>query len=372
MAKRLLVMAGGTGGHVFPGIAVAKLLQSHGWEIHWLGTHKRMEANLVPQHGFDISFIDVEGVRGNGFLRLLKAPFKLIKAVHQARQVIKSFKPDVVLGMGGFASGPGGIAAWLLRVPLVLHEQNAVAGMTNRVLAKIATTVMVAFDNALPGVKKQVVGNPIRADILAQVNHRKIGQSQPLNLLIVGGSLGAKVLNETLPQVLPLLEARHGISIRHQVGKGNTELVQQAYQYASNVEVSDFIDDMADAYQWANLVVCRAGALTVSEIAALGLPAVFVPLPYAVDDHQTKNAQVLADLGAATLLPQHRMTASVLAEMINQLNHPQILQEMINSARSLGENNAGQQVAIACAKLAGLTEAEIETTFALGQLEENE
>lgn len=362
MAKKLLVMAGGTGGHVFPGLAVAKLLQSNGWQIHWLGTPLRMEADLVPQHGFDISFIDVEGVRGNGLLRLIKAPFKLINSVLQARRVLKQFQPDVVLGMGGFASGPGGIAAWLSRIPLVLHEQNAVAGMTNRVLAKFASQIMVAFETALPGVKKQVVGNPVRDDILgltAQLSSKTIDTNRPLHLLVVGGSLGAKVLNETLPQMLPLLTNSRGIEIRHQAGNGNSAKIDSAYKTDPRLEVSDFIDDMAGAYQWADLVLCRAGALTVSEIAVLGLPAIFVPLPYAVDDHQTKNAQVLVDVGAAKILPQATMTPSLLASMIDNLNRPQQLQAMSDGARGLGSNDACQQVAAGCAVLAGASRLEI-------------
>ena len=364
MTKKLLVMAGGTGGHVFPGLAVAKLLQQQGWQIHWLGTPKRMEADLVPHHGFDISFINVEGVRGNGLLRLAKAPFKLINAVIQARRVIKQFKPDVVLGMGGFASGPGGIAAWLSKVPLILHEQNAVAGMTNKVLAKFASKVMVAFESALPGTIKQVVGNPIRADILEMVNSDDGIDlaSRDLHLLIVGGSLGAKVLNDTLPLTLPLLKNTRGVVVKHQVGKGNSEAVRIAYgDQHSKIQVSDFIEDMADAYQWADLVICRAGALTVSELAALGLPAIFVPLPYAVDDHQTKNAQVLVEIGAAYLVKQSQLTPAELARLIDDTNQDIKLENMAKSSRKLGINIACQQVAAGCAELAGVSDTELNT-----------
>jgi UDP-N-acetylglucosamine--N-acetylmuramyl-(pentapeptide) pyrophosphoryl-undecaprenol N-acetylglucosamine transferase len=360
-AKRILIMAGGTGGHVFPGLAVASLLQANEWQVHWLGTAQRMEADLVPQHGFDISFIDVQGVRGNGLIRLIKAPFKLIKALLQARRVIKQFEPDVILGMGGFASGPGGIAAWLMRIPLVLHEQNAVAGITNKILAKIATKVMVAFETALPGVAKQVVGNPVRADILKLAAEPKPkyesndSHERPLHLLVVGGSLGARVLNEILPQMLPLLANPRSIEIKHQVGKGNSSQVIAAYQGDDKAEVSDFIDDMAAAYRWADLVVCRAGALTVSEIAVLGLPAIFVPLPYAVDDHQTKNAQQLTEIGAAKILAQNKMTPAVLASLVDELNQRDKLDSMALSGRILGTNDACQQVAVACATLAGVS-----------------
>ncbi|NRA60118.1 MAG: UDP-N-acetylglucosamine--N-acetylmuramyl-(pentapeptide) pyrophosphoryl-undecaprenol N-acetylglucosamine transferase, partial [Psychrobium sp.] len=245
MAKRLLVMAGGTGGHVFPGLAVAKLLRDQGWTIHWLGCAARMEAALVPKHGIDITFIDVEGVRGNGIARLLKAPFKLCRSVWQARRAIKDFKPDVVLGMGGFASGPGGIAAKLCAVPLVLHEQNAIAGMTNRYLAKIADRVMVAFDSALTKHQPMVVGNPVRQDILALKKEPRSGGA--LNLLVVGGSLGAQVLNETLPQAMSFLKDSN-IQIKHQAGKNNGDKVRAAYASTAKqgqIEVSDFIDDMA-------------------------------------------------------------------------------------------------------------------------------
>jgi len=368
-AKRILIMAGGTGGHVFPGLAVAKLLQHNGWQVHWLGTSQRMEAQLVPQHGFEISFIDVQGVRGNGLLRLLKAPFKLAKAVLQARKVLKDFKPDVVLGMGGFASGPGGLAARTLGVPLVLHEQNAVAGVTNKILAKFASKVMVAFESALPEVTKQVVGNPVRADILAlaaqppvaiiEQKSVAINEQKPLHLLVVGGSLGAQVLNETLPAMLPLLTGDRKVAIKHQVGKGNSAKVVKAYPVDAPVEVSDFIDDMAQSYAWADLVICRAGALTVSEIAVLGLPAIFVPLPYAVDDHQTKNAQQLTELGAAKILVQSTMTPAVLAALVDELNQPTTLNKMAQAAQSLGANDACQQVAAACATLAGASASEL-------------
>jgi len=360
MTKKLLVMAGGTGGHVFPGLAVAKMLRDQGWEIHWLGCATRMEANLVPKHNIDISYIDVEGVRGNGLLRLLKAPFKILRSVWQAKKVIKNFKPDVVLGMGGFASGPGGIAARLCAIPLVLHEQNAVAGLTNRYLAKVATRVMVAFEGALSNHNPQVVGNPVRQDILDL--GRLTTKHQPsLNILVVGGSLGASVLNETLPKALSLLGDMN-ISIRHQAGKNNGTDVIKAYQSAcdtvdlsSSIEVSDFIDDMAGAYQKADLVICRAGALTVSEVAVLGLPAIFIPLPYAVDDHQTKNAQMLSDNNAAIVMAQKYLTPQTLADCIVELNASGKLEEMHHASQSLAMTDATEQVARVIANLANVS-----------------
>lgn len=359
MSKKLLVMAGGTGGHVFPGLAVANMLRDQGWELHWLGCATRMEADLVPKHNIDISYIDVEGVRGNGIVRLLKAPFKLMRSVWQARKVIKSFKPDVVLGMGGFASGPGGIAARLCGIPLILHEQNAVAGLTNRYLAKVATKVMVAFDGALSSHQPMVVGNPVRDDIV-KLGRQAVKEDSTLNILIVGGSLGAKVLNDTLPLTLPLLD-NVLVNIVHQAGKNNATALQNAYltnnsqllkQHSSIVKVSDFIDDMAGAYEQADLVICRAGALTVSEIAVLGLPAIFIPLPYAVDDHQTKNAQALSDNKAAIIIPQSILTPQLLAKSIVELSDKNNLKSMHLASSELARVDATEKVAQEIANLA--------------------
>jgi UDP-N-acetylglucosamine--N-acetylmuramyl-(pentapeptide) pyrophosphoryl-undecaprenol N-acetylglucosamine transferase len=359
MGKRLLVMAGGTGGHVFPGLAVANMLRDQGWEIHWLGCATRMEADLVPKHNIDISYIDVEGVRGNGILRLIKAPFKLIRSVWQARAVINTFKPDVVLGMGGFASGPGGIAARLQRLPLVLHEQNAVAGLTNRYLAKVASQVMVAFDGALMAHAPKVVGNPVRQDII-DLGRLAVKRQQSLNILIVGGSLGAQVLNETLPKTLMLLKNLN-ISIKHQAGKNNSANVMAAYESLSDaehenqtVDVSDFIDDMAGAYQQADLVICRAGALTVSEVAALGLPAIFIPLPNAVDDHQTKNAKMLSDKNAAIIMAQSVMTPQTLADSVREISAAGELEKMHQASESLAKTDATEQVARVIANFANV------------------
>ena len=354
--KTLLVMAGGTGGHVFPGIAVAQTLEQQGWQIRWLGTADRMEAQLVPQHGYGIDFIDIAGVRGNGLKRLALAPFRIIKSILQARQVLKQHQPDVVLGMGGFASGPGGIAAWLEGIPLVLHEQNAAAGMTNRILAKFAQRVLVAFANTTHLPKAQVVGNPVRKEVIALAQQALIEPHAPLKILIVDGSLGAKVLNDTLPQVLSHLPDK-SVQIRHQTGKGNSDLVAQAYQASSPVacaslQVSDFIDDMAQAYRWADLVICRAGALTVSELAVAGVAAIFVPLPHAVDDHQTKNALSLVQANAAILMPQHALSAVSLAdEILKFIQQPAQLLAMATQARAQGIADATANVAAICNEL---------------------
>ncbi|MCF2948599.1 undecaprenyldiphospho-muramoylpentapeptide beta-N-acetylglucosaminyltransferase [Paraglaciecola aquimarina] len=358
MTKRILVMAGGTGGHVFPGLAVAKDLAAKGWQVHWLGTKGRMEAQLVPQAGYEISFIDVVGVRNNGLLKLLAAPFKVIKSIYQAHKVIKQYKPNLVIGLGGFASGPGGIAAWLNRVPLVLHEQNAVPGLTNKWLANFAEHIFTGFDNTF--VKQQSandvnkytwVGNPVRAEFAQLPSKQQV--NIPLNLLVVGGSLGAQVLNETLPLALKGLQ---GFNVRHQTGAGHLQKVQQAYQPLMdnhvNCEICEFIDDIPAAYDWADLVICRAGALTVAEVAASGVAAIFVPLPHAVDDHQTKNAQVLVEVQGAYLLPQKELSVESLNHLLADcIQSPKLLIEMGNKAKTVARLDAAQQVADYCIEI---------------------
>ena len=357
MTKRLLVMAGGTGGHVFPGLAVASELTSQNWQIHWMGTAGRMEAKIVPQAGYPISFIDVVGVRKNGLGTLLLAPFKIIKAIIQAHKVIREFKPNVVIGMGGFASGPGGVAAWLNGLPLVLHEQNAVPGLTNKLLSYIAKKVLTGFDKTFPeqslsqNDKYSWVGNPVRREFTELVVKNSI--DLPLKLLVIGGSLGAQVLNEIVPLALASLREIH---VRHQTGTGHLGAVQDAYKQ-QNIEpdcyqITEFIDDIPAAYAWSDLVVCRAGALTVAEVAAAGVAAIFVPLPYAVDDHQTKNAQALVDIQAAHLLPQSELTAETLRELLDDyVSSPEKLIEMGKSAKSIALLDATKEVAHCCIEL---------------------
>lgn len=327
-------MAGGTGGHIFPGLAVAHELERQGWHIHWLGTKERMESHIVPQHGFDISFINIAGLRNKNWKTWLQLPFKLMQSIWQSIKIIRTVNPDVVLGMGGYASAPGGFSAWLLRKPLVLHEQNASAGLSNRCLSKIATEVLSAFPGAFNhNVNYQVVGNPLREDIIA-IDKVKIGEPQKnvestaskdpgpelKKVLVVGGSLGAQVLNETVPSALEKIKLQT-IQVWHQSGAGKQEQVLTAYKNSAlgNVKITEFIDDMASAYAWADIVICRAGALTVSELAMAGKPAIFVPLPHAVDDHQTKNAQYLVDRRAAKIMPQKSFNAMTLAQTLNGL-----------------------------------------------------
>lgn len=355
--KRILIMAGGTGGHVFPALAVAKYLNNLGWKVRWLGTAERMEAQLVPQHGFDINFIDIKGVRGNGLFRKLAAPFKILRSIKQARDVINEFKPDVVLGMGGFASGPGGVAAKLSGIPLVLHEQNAIPGMTNKLLSRIASRVLCAFEDTFKQVSAQVVGNPIRQELVdLGKSSGKDCVEDALKVLVVGGSLGAKVFNDIMPGVTDAVSKSHSITIWHQVGKGNLQAVKSDYQHLGqdgSVKVAEFIDDMEAAYHWADVVLCRAGALTVSELAAVGLPSLLVPYPHAVDDHQTKNAQVLVKAGGAFLLPQAILDTDKLVGKLQILASDRAeLCRMGQRAKDVAVIDATEKVADICIELA--------------------
>ncbi|WP_153446076.1 undecaprenyldiphospho-muramoylpentapeptide beta-N-acetylglucosaminyltransferase [Vibrio algicola] len=343
--KRLLVMAGGTGGHVFPGLAVAKQLQSQGWEIRWLGTPDRMEADLVPQHGIEIDFIKVKGLRGQGVAKLIKAPFQIINAIFQARKHIKAWQPDVVLGMGGYVSGPGGVAAWMSGIPVVLHEQNAVAGLTNQWLSKLAKRVMQAFPGAFP--EAEVVGNPVRQDVVAlsAPEDRFSERTGPIRILVMGGSQGARILNTTLPPVMKALG--EGYTIRHQAGKGQQQMVEVLYQdnQVQDYQVSEFIDDVAQAYGWADVLVCRSGALTVSEVSAAGVGAIFIPFMHK-DRQQALNADHLVQCGAALMIEQPELTEQGLAQQLKQLDRTQLL-TMAQKARQAAILDADTRVAAA-------------------------
>lgn len=343
MAKKLLVMAGGTGGHVFPAIAVARELQQQGWEIRWLGTKDRMEAELVPKHGIAIEFIEISGLKGKGINALLKAPFAIFKAILQARRIIKAYQPDAVLGMGGYVSGPGGVAAKLCGVPVILHEQNAVAGLTNKWLSKIARKTLQAFPTAFANA--EVVGNPVRQDLfeIPSPEVRFAERTLPINILVMGGSQGAAVINQTVPEVAKQLGSQ--VFISHQVGKGKLAGVAEVYQATGNGSASEFIDEMKSAYQWADLVICRSGALTVCEIAAAGLPAIFVPFQHK-DRQQFYNAEFLAKDGAAVILEQPDFTPEKLLAVLNPLlNDRQKLTEMAIKARAKASPLAAKRVA---------------------------
>ncbi|WP_105900701.1 undecaprenyldiphospho-muramoylpentapeptide beta-N-acetylglucosaminyltransferase [Vibrio gangliei] len=341
--KRLLVMAGGTGGHVFPGLAVAKQLQQQGWEIRWLGTPDRMEADLVPKHGIEIDFIHVKGLRGQGVLKLLKAPFQIINAIMQARKHIKAWQPDVVLGMGGYVSGPGGVAAWMQGIPVVLHEQNAVAGLTNQWLSKIAKRVMQAFPGAFPNA--DVVGNPVRLDVVSidAPEQRFQNRTGPIRILVMGGSQGARILNTTLPPVMDALG--DGYEIRHQAGKGQQVMVEELYQQhgVRQAQVTEFIDDVAEAYAWADVLVCRSGALTVSEVSAAGVGAIFIPFMHK-DRQQALNADHLVQCGAALMIEQPDLTVEALTKQLQQLDRAALL-SMAQQARAAAITDADTRVA---------------------------
>ena len=351
--KTLMVMAGGTGGHIFPGIAVAEELRAQGWRIVWMGNPDGMEARIVPPRGYDTAWVRFGALRGKGLVRKLMLPVNLLSGFWQALRAIRRVRPDVVLGMGGYITFPGGMMAALLGRPLVLHEQNSVAGLANRVLAKVADRVLSGFPAVLENA--EWMGNPVRAVIAAVLPQaeRMAGRQGPLRVLVVGGSLGAAVLNETVPQALLRLAPEQRPQVVHQAGERQIEALRAAYARAQvEGELRPFIDDMAAAYADADLVICRAGALTVAELAAAGVASLLVPFPYAVDDHQTGNARFLADRGAAYLLPQSELTPDRLAGILSSLDRGRLLQRAEN-ARTLAKPFAAVAVATLCAELAG-------------------
>jgi UDP-N-acetylglucosamine--N-acetylmuramyl-(pentapeptide) pyrophosphoryl-undecaprenol N-acetylglucosamine transferase len=352
MERTLMIMAGGTGGHVFPGLAVAEHMRSSGWRVVWLGSPTAMEGRLVPARGIPMAPVQFSGLRGKGLLTKVLLPFRLLRACAQASSAIFSERPDVVLGMGGYVAFPGGIMAAMFRKPLVVHEQNSVAGLTNKVLAKMASRVLQAFPGALPNA--EVVGNPVRGDIasLAAPGERYASRSGPLRLLVVGGSLGAQALNDAVPKALAMLPENQRPLVKHQAGAAHIDSLRVAYRGAGlDAEALPFIDDMAAAYAQADLLICRAGALTIAEIAAAGVASVLVPFPHAVDDHQTGNARYLSDAGAAILVQQTELTPERLAALLKTLTREQLL-SMAEKARSLALPHATRRVASVCEELA--------------------
>lgn len=350
----IVIMAGGTGGHVFPALAVAEQLRAWSLPVVWLGARQGLEAKLVPQAGIPIEWIEVAGLRGKGWRRRLTAPLMLAKALAQAGGALRRLQPRVVLGMGGFASGPGGLMARLLGIPLVVHEQNAIAGMTNRWLSRVASRVLEAFPGAFPPpCGAQAVGNPVRAAIAAlpePAQRFADRRGAPTRLLIVGGSQGALALNQLVPAALALAPPAERPQVWHQAGGALLEPAARAYREAGvAVRLEPFIDDMAAAYSWADLVLCRAGALTIAELAAAGVGAVLVPFPYAVDDHQTANARFLERGGAAVVAPQAELTAARLAELLRELlGDRERLLRMAQAARALARVDAAERVAAVC------------------------
>lgn len=348
IVKSVVVMAGGTGGHVFPALAVARALQAQGVAIHWLGTARGIEADVVPKAGIDMTYLNVGGLRGNGLLPLLQAPFKLLRAVWQAMAVCRRVQADAVIGLGGYVTGPGGVAARLLGLPLYIHEQNAIAGFTNKTLARFATGILQAFPSAFaasPSVR--TVGNPLRDEIaaIAAPAVRYGARQGAIHVLVLGGSLGAVALNKLVPAAFAELPETLRPVIRHQAGRKHADAAMATYAELNvTAEVLPFIDDMAAQYAWADLVICRSGALTVSELAAAGVASVLIPFPHAVDDHQTANARFLSDAGAALLFQQKDLTASAFASTLQGLLVREHLQGMAEKARALAETQATTRV----------------------------
>ncbi|MEH6365926.1 MAG: undecaprenyldiphospho-muramoylpentapeptide beta-N-acetylglucosaminyltransferase [Pseudomonas marincola] len=354
MAGNVLIMAGGTGGHVFPALACASEFKARGYSVHWLGTPRGIENELVPAAGLPLHLINVSGLRGKGKLSLLKAPFQLLKALYQARKVMRQLQPVCVLGMGGYVTGPGGLAARLCGAPLIIHEQNAVAGTANRSLAPFAARVCEAFPNTFSASdKRRTTGNPVREELFLETPRQPLTNRKP-RLLVLGGSLGAEPLNKLLPEALSLIDPEVRPEVFHQAGKQHSEITGERYRNVGvEAQVAPFIKDMAQAYGWADMVICRAGALTVSELAAAGLPAFLLPLPHAIDDHQTRNAEFLANEGAAVLLPQRSTDAATLAAQLNEvLMQPQKLTTMATTARSLAKPDATRSVVEICLEVA--------------------
>lgn len=356
-ARPIMIIAGGTGGHVFPALAVAAVLREQSVPVVWLGTAHGLEARVVPAAGIALETLSVRGLRGNGWLGWIKAPVTLLRALAQAFAIIRRTNPTAVLGMGGYVTGPGAVAARISGRALVIHEQNAIPGLTNRLAAKVAQRVLTGLDAHLGRAdRREWIGNPIRADIaaLAQPARRYAGRTGPARVLVIGGSLGARTLNQVVPAALAKLPVDSRPLVRHQAGERTLEIAKTAYQHAGvKADISAFIGDMAKAYAWCDLVICRAGALTVSELAAAGVPAIFVPLPHAVDDHQTKNAAFLTQVGAAWLMPEHTLTASTLANALNDLlRERSALLAMANAARAQGRPNAAERVAEVCLEVA--------------------
>jgi len=355
MARTILIMAGGTGGHVFPGLAVAEFLRGRGWRVIWLGTQQGMETILVPQHDFPLETIQFSAVRGKKLFDYFLLPWRLQRACWQCICILRRLRPDVVLGLGGYPALPGGMMAVLLGIPLIIHEQNTIAGMTNKVLAKIADRILLAFPGALKGNEKKlrVTGNPIRVEItgLPSPEDRYGQRTGKLRLLIVGGSLGAQKLNTVIPQALAMIEETQRPQVTHQAGKAHLADLEKIYaETGVSARLVAFIDDMAAQYAESDLVICRAGALTISELAAAGVASILVPYPYAVDDHQTSNARFLSNAAAAVLWPQNELTPTSLAQWLRQCSRAS-LEAMAVKARQLALPDATTLVVQACQEI---------------------
>lgn len=349
----VIIMAGGTGGHIFPGLAVADCLRQQGVNVQWLGARGGMECQKVPEAGYPIDVVDITGLRGKGLKRWLVMPWKLLRAVVQAFRLLGEHKPECAISFGGYAAGPGGLAARLRGVPLLVHEQNRIPGMTNRTLARFARRVLQAFPGTWPArLQAETCGNPVRQAVvdLPEPATRMAGHGDTLHLLVTGGSQGARALNLLVPEAVSLLPEGVAIKVRHQAGRGRKDETEGLYRDAGvDADVTEFIDDMADAYGWADMVICRAGALTVSELAAAGVAAVLVPFPYAVDDHQTRNAEFLVEAGAAVLLPEAGITATAMAAALEPMAGDRDLRiSMAGKARAVAVPDSAKRVSRLC------------------------
>lgn len=340
-------MAGGTGGHVFPALAVAQNLQEKGWQVSWLGTQRGLESRVVPENDIEIDWLSVSGLRGKGRLAILKAPFMLFSACNQAMRALRTRRPDVVLGMGGFVAGPGGLMAKLLGIPLVVHEQNRIPGTTNRLLSGFADTILEAFPASFKKQKNAVcTGNPLRKAFANIQEKSNFSGAKPLRILVIGGSLGAQILNQVVPEAAAKLG---GVEVKHQTGEQMLDQVQKAYDdNGVKAKVLAFIDDMVSVYQWADIIICRAGAMTVSEVAAVGLPSIMIPFPHAVDDHQTANARYLAEANAGVMIAQEKLNPGLLAEQVKEIKNN--LEKMSKAARQCARLDATEVVAQVCIK----------------------
>ncbi|HIG07272.1 MAG: undecaprenyldiphospho-muramoylpentapeptide beta-N-acetylglucosaminyltransferase [Methylococcales bacterium] len=347
MDRRIVIMAGGTGGHVYPALAVALQLQKENWQVTWMGTKTGIESRVVPENNLVIDYVSVSGVRGTGLWRRFAVPFMLLKSIFQVFGILNRRKPAVILGLGGFVAGPGGVVAKMLGIPLVIHEQNRIPGTTNRLLAKWADRVLQGFPHSFPeAMGAEYVGNPLRPAI-EMLKSKNSSVQKPLNILVLGGSLGARKLNEIVPDTFAMIQS---VNVVHQTGLAMHEQVKACYlNHKRSVEVVAFIEDMAARYSWADLIICRSGAMTVSEVAAAGLPSIMIPFPFAIDDHQTANAQYLVDVKASILIAQSKLNAKRLAREIEYLiDHPSQLVQMGNAARQCAQWDATKIVANIC------------------------
>ncbi len=350
--KCVVIMAGGTGGHIYPALSCAQKFKERGLDVFWLGSKGGIEETLVCQHDIVLRTLSIKGIKGKGLVGLVASPFFVLRAIRQAISFLQKIRPSFVLGMGGFVAGPGGVAAKLLGIPLVIHEQNAIAGTTNKLLSKVANLNLQAFDGVLPNALS--VGNPVRTDILFQnVRVARENSSPSLKLLVVGGSLGAKAINDVLPKILLKWNVSQRLNVWHQTGKQHFDDVYQAYRKASvSARVEAYLENMNQAYYWADIVLCRAGAMTVSELAIAGLPSILVPYPFAIDDHQTANARYLAGIGAAYLLPQSKLTSNKVIELLKSLLDDNLkLIKMGQLAKKVAHPNATQDVITQCLRL---------------------